>query len=431
MIFVVGLILFNTILNARQKFHKTRFWTYETPWGFARKDFIVKSNPDGSPKTTYTGSLGGLTSFWSAMTTTIFSLTGWELIFYTADENKDLRKEETTKIASRKLSLRLLLLYSLATFTVGLNVPYDDEHLSNLTLLGISGGQNSVFIIAAIRERVKWIPHLLNGFFIFSACSTGINCIYAASRTLHALASNRDAWPSGSVSESIRSRLERTRLGVPMAAVFVSWLVAFVSFLATKSTQVETFGRLATLSSVLHLIMYAVNCIAYINFYRQTSAAARGELDEKLNLTSEMRALYDRRAKLYPYRSHLQWIRAIYAFTGCVLMVLFQGWRTFIPPMSNEDFVASYIGIILLIVLSIAYFIKDRGFYPRNWRVIATGLSGLESVGPIEVSPNRLLKPCEFCGAKHRRGNLHFPDKRIFTQGNARALVEWMWTWMK
>ncbi|KAF2463996.1 uncharacterized protein BDR25DRAFT_272286 [Lindgomyces ingoldianus] len=430
-IFLVGVIMFNMILNARQKFHDTRFWTYETPWGFSRANFTVKAYRDGSPKITYTGSLGGLTSFWTTMTTTLFSLMGWEIILYTAAENRDLRKAETIKLATRKISLRVILLYALAAFTVGLNVPYTDDHLRDLTLLGVPGGQNSVFVIAAIREHVKGIPHLINGFFIFSACSTGVNCLYAASRTLHALASIRDAWPSWTIFESIRSRLERTRLGVPMNAVFVSWLVGFVAFLSTNSVQMETLGRMSTITVVANLIIYAVNCVAYLNFYREVNSAARGDLDEDLNLSPEMRAHYKRSARQYPYRSHLQWIRAAYAFVGCVLMIIFQGWRTFIPPMSKKDFVAAYIAVVLFIAISLAYFVKDRGFSPRNWRVLALKLSGLESVGPIVVVSDSVLKPCDFCGARHRRGHLHFPDKILFSKNNARALVEWIWTWLK
>lgn len=430
-IFIVGLILFNTILNARKRFHESRFWAYEEPYSFTRESFPIRADEDGTPTITLTGSLGGLASFWTAMTTTLFSLIGQEMIIYTAAENRDLKKAETIKIATRKISLRVIILYSLAAFTVGLNVPYDDENLRDLTLLGVTGGQNSAFIIAAIRERVKGFPHFFNGFFVFSACSTGINCLYGASRALHALASIRDAWPSGSMFESIRSRLERTRHGVPMNAVFVSWLVAFIAFLSAGSTEAETLGQMISVAVSAGLIVYAVNCIAFLNFYRQVNAASRGDLDEELNLNPERRTLYKRNARQYPYRSHLQWIRATYGFIGCALMILFQGWRTLLPPMSIRDFFATYIAIVLFILLSSVYYIKDRGFNPRNWRAFSIGLSGLDTVGPIAVSLDSITKPCTFCGAKHRRGHLQIPDKSLLTINNARALGEWIWTWVK
>jgi hypothetical protein len=68
---------------------------------------------------------------------------------------------------------------------------------------------------------------------------------------------------------------------------------------------------------------------------------------------------------------------------------------------------------------------------PRNWRVRANMLFGLESVGPIAVDSEKLTLPCDFCGAKHRRGHLVFPDANLITSGNMRALIEWIWVWMK
>ncbi|KAF2105987.1 amino acid permease-domain-containing protein, partial [Lophiotrema nucula] len=336
--FLVGLILFNTILNARQS-HSSRFWTYEKPYGFAKKSFTVNDTH------TYTGSLGGLTSFWTTLTTTLFSLVGWEVIFLTAAENRDLRKSESLKLATRKITIRVLILYALCAFTVGLNVPWDDANLGDLTIHSITGGQNSVFILAAVREHVKVIPHIFNAFFIFSPLSTGINDLYGASRILHALASHRDAWPDWPMFEAIRSRLETTRNGVPVAAVTTSWLVGFVAFLSVNSAQAKNLGRMATVVVVANLIIYAANCVAYLQFYRQIKAAANGQLDEDLNLTPDVRNFYKRTARQYPYRSHLQWVRAAYALLACILLALFNGWQTFVSPMSTRDFVASYIAV--------------------------------------------------------------------------------------
>jgi amino acid transporter len=231
--FLVGLIVFNTIINGRRRHHEDRFWTYETPLGFASQNMTL------SETKVLTGSVGKFASTWTAMTTVVFSLIGFEMIFITAAENKDLRQTETIKLASRKIAMRSILLYTLATFTVGLNVPYNDSNLKDITIHGVDAGQNSVFIIATVLEGVKFLPHLINGFYIFSATSTAINMVFGASRILHALASTREAWPEWGPIEAIRARLERTRHGVPMNAVFVSWLIGFLAFLSTKAAQAE------------------------------------------------------------------------------------------------------------------------------------------------------------------------------------------------
>jgi amino acid transporter len=339
------LIMFNVIVNARHLYTTDRFWTYETPYGFSAQNMTISPATDTDPGVTYTGTLGQFTAFFSAMCTTIFSILGWEVILFTAPENADLKRTETMKISSRKIALRVIVLYALATFTVGLNVPYTDENLVNLTIEGIGGGEGSAFIISAVRNHVLYLPHILNAFYIFSACSTGTNALYSASRTLHALASIPDAWPTWSPIEALRSRLERTIFGVPMAAVFVSWLVGFLAFLSTSTVESATLGRIADFTVVGTLIVYSMNCAAYLQFYRAINDAAEGKLDEDLNLTPEMRNLYKRTAKRYPYRSHLQWLRAAYGLTGCTIIAIFQGWRTFEPPFAVKDFVAAYIAV--------------------------------------------------------------------------------------
>jgi yeast amino acid transporter len=75
-------------------------------------------------------------------------------------------------------------------------------------------------------------------------------------------------------------------------------------------------------------------------------AAAEGRDENIDNKDSpEIRRLYDREDPQYPYKSHGQYIRACYALFGCTVLVLFNGWRTFVPPMSVNDFIACYIAV--------------------------------------------------------------------------------------
>jgi len=168
-------------------------------------------------------------------------------------------------------------------------------------------------------------------------------------------------------------------------------------------------------------------------FFKQVNAAAAGQRDEELNLTPAMRSHYKRTARQYPYRSHLQWIRALYGTIFCLLLILFQGWRTFIPPMVAGDFVASYISVPAFITLSAAYFLKTRGFNPANWHRRAPGLAGLESVGPIVVQDHNQREPCSFCHMRHRRGRLVLTKEKgpEANAQKARAILEWVWTWLK
>ena len=237
MIFIVGLILFNVVIHAMRRGHHDRyFWTYDEPYSFTSKNITIKGNQhDGD--SIVNGSTGIFLAMWTAMTTTVFSMIGLEAVSITAGENRDLQtnvSSETIKIATRKISLRIVLLYTLGVFTVGLNVPYTDGNLRDLAINDIRSGQNSAFILSAVLNDVHGWPNFFNGFFIFSATSAGINSLYISSRILHALAACQDAWPANWFFENFRKRLQRTMWGIPYPAICASWFFGFLAFLGTK-----------------------------------------------------------------------------------------------------------------------------------------------------------------------------------------------------
>ena len=232
--FLVGLVLFNMILHARKLVpQSSEFWTYDQPYSFIAQNYTLQEDPTRQESNiVVTGSLGQLAGVWSAMTTIIFSVIGFDTVAVTAAENRDLQRNESLKIAARKISMRITILYSLACFVVGLNVPYTDENLRDFTFSSIKSGEHSAFILAAVRNHLRGWPSFFNGFFIFSAAVAAMNALYCASRTLHALACVQEAWPWW--AESIRWRLARTTAGVPMGAVLTSWFFGLIAFLSVN-----------------------------------------------------------------------------------------------------------------------------------------------------------------------------------------------------
>lgn len=219
-------------------------------------------------------------------------------------------------------------------------MPYDDPNLVNIQINSIRAGQNSIFVLAAVRNHIRVWPSIFNGFFIFSATTSGINALYNSSRLLHALASIPEAWPLW--FQNTRRRLERTTdQGVPLGTVTVSWSVGLIAFLAIKPFPSIVLGRITNNAVVSELICYTVICLSYIIFYHQIKAAAN---DPSL----ENRSAFNRDDKQYPYRTHGQLFRAYYGFVFCVLLILFNNWRAFYPPFSLPDFIASYIGVSTL-----------------------------------------------------------------------------------
>lgn len=241
---ICGIILFNVVINARSAGtgdNPSRFRYYQSPYGFFSSNTTTASSTQNY---VYTSGTGRLIGMWSAINTIFFSVQGFFTVAVTAAENKDLDKDESIKLGTRKISLRVIVLYTLVVFTSGLNVPYDDPNLRDYSINSIRRGEYSAIIIACVRNKVRGWPHFLNAFFIFSALSTGINALYISSRLLHALANIRNVWPEAAWADSFKSRLEKTSdKGVPVAAVFFSWMFGFLGFLAVKPfpAQVRDF----------------------------------------------------------------------------------------------------------------------------------------------------------------------------------------------
>ncbi|KAF1961481.1 hypothetical protein CC80DRAFT_488742 [Byssothecium circinans] len=410
--FISLLIVFNVIVSAIQKVHKgNHFWTWNKPYGFSSNELVVHPSHDTNPGVVMRGDVGHFLALWTATATTLFSFVGFETIAITAPENKDLEKYETIKLATKKLTIRITILYILGTFVGGLNVPYDDINLINIQINAIRAGQNSVFVLAAVRNHIRIWPSIINGFFIFSATTSGINALYNSSRLLHALASIPEAWPLW--FQNTRRRLERTTSrGVPLGTITVSWCFGLVAFLAIKPFPSIVLGRITNNAVVSELICYAVICLSYIQFYHRIKAAADDH-------TLENRSAFNRDDKQYPYRTHGQLFRAYYGLLFCILLIVFNNWRAFVHPFSMPDFIASYIGILAFFALVAAYHVKSDGWNPLNWRRNAS--MQIHRPPPKVVVPGR------------RRGQLELPNPKapLWEPENVKALVAFIWGWLK
>ncbi|PSN68423.1 hypothetical protein BS50DRAFT_492788 [Corynespora cassiicola Philippines] len=331
-LFISLLIFFNVILSAMQRVHHdNHFWTWNHPYGFASENLVVHPSHDEDPGLVLTGEQGRFLALWTATTAALFSFVGFETIAITAPENKDLETHETIKLATKKTSLRITTLYVLCTFVGGLNVPYNDPNLVNIQINSVRAGHNSIYVLAAVRNHLRGWPSFFNGFFIFSATTSGINALYNSSRILHALASIPEAWPLW--AQNSRRRLERTTSrGVPLGTVTVSWSVGLIAFLAVKPFPSVVLGRITNNAVVSELICYSVICLSYIAFYHRIKVAADDH-------TLENRSAFNRDDKQYPYRTHGQLFRAYYGLIFCILLIIFNNWRAFVPPFSTPDFV--------------------------------------------------------------------------------------------
>lgn len=67
-----------------------------------------------------------------------------------------------------------------------------------------------------------------------------------------------------------------------------------------------------------------------------------------------------RNASDYLYKQDVQGSRAVYGLLGCVLLLLFNGWRLFLSPFSASDIFASCINALVFVLLVAAYHVEDE-----------------------------------------------------------------------
>lgn len=158
-----------------------------------------------------------------------------DIVVATAAESRALADAESMKMAARKICLRIVTLYILATATASFVVPYDHPFLNGG---GQSVGSHSVFIIAVVEAGLPACAHFFNSVFIFSTFTCAINSLYIASRVLHTLALRGQTGP-----EFITRRLRSCRSGVPIRAVLVTAMIMMIAYMGRSGSP----GAVSTL----------------------------------------------------------------------------------------------------------------------------------------------------------------------------------------
>ena len=153
----------------------------------------------------------------------MFAYTGMDIIAGTAAESKALADAESMKMGSRKISIRVATLYSLAMLLVACVVPRDHPFINGG---GQSASSQSPFVIAVVEAGIPNLAHVFNAAFVVCEFSCAASALYLSSRVLHTLALQDQTGP-----EWITKRLQKCRGGVPIRAVLVTGSVAMISYM--------------------------------------------------------------------------------------------------------------------------------------------------------------------------------------------------------
>jgi amino acid transporter len=169
-----------------------------------------------------------------------------DIVAATAAESKSLADAESMKMASRKISIRIISLYTMAMIVASFVVPTNHPFINGG---GQSVGSHSLFIIAVVEAGIPSAAHFFNAIFVFSSFTCAINAMYVSSRVLHALALRGQTGP-----EFITRRLRQCHNGVPIRAVSVTAFMMLIAYMGRTGAPGEVgLTRLRT-KAVLILI---------------------------------------------------------------------------------------------------------------------------------------------------------------------------------
>jgi amino acid transporter len=210
----------------------------------------------------------------------------------------------------------IVLLYVLSLWLVGLCVQRSDPSLLDANN-NSSTAAKSPFVVVIKNAGIKVLDHIINAVVLTSAFSSGNEFMYASSRALFQLAQQ---------GQAPRIFTKVNKLGVPVFAVFVSFLFSFLSFLTVDSGAEKAFTWLGNITALGSMITWTGIAITFLRFYYGM---------KKQGISRDV----------LPFHTAFQPYFAWSVLIGFLIIIFFNGWTNFHDGFDVEGFFSSYINI--------------------------------------------------------------------------------------
>ncbi|KAI8957576.1 amino acid permease/ SLC12A domain-containing protein [Daldinia sp. FL1419] len=266
------------------------------------------------------GNTGKFVGFWSVLVTAGFSYQGAELVGIGAGETHDPAKSVPKAI--RWTFWGILSLFVATIFFVGLLVPHDTPDL----LIGTTDASASPLVIAANLAGVSVLPHIINAVLLTAVLSAANSNVYSGSRILVGLATENNA----------PGFLTRTnKYGTPYFAVAITSAIGLLAFMNLSSNGGDVFDWLLNITAIAGFITWSCISVCHLRFMKALKAKGISR-------------------KVLPYAAPLQPYLTWFGLFFCVLILLTNGFTVFIK-WKTSDFFASYVSLILFLVLFLGH----------------------------------------------------------------------------
>jgi amino acid transporter len=202
----------------------------------------------------------------------------------------------------------------------------------------------SPFVVAAEIAGVKGLADAVNGLLLVFTISAANSDIYLASRTVWALAKDRQA----------PQLMQRTnKRGVPIPAVALSSVFIALGFMNASKSSATVFGYFVSLVTVFGALNWVAVLVSYIAMIRAMKMQ---------NVSRDV----------MPYRNPLLPWAAYPALLITILVIIFSGYSAFIPRFQIDKFMTSYIGIpvYVLNILWWKYVKKTKRVRPEEMDLV-------------------------------------------------------------
>lgn len=204
----------------------------------------------------------GFKGLCSVFVSAAFAFTGTELVGLAAAEAINPRKSLPTAI--KQVFWRITLFYVVALTLIGLLVPYNHPELLGAKSMADAGA--SPFVIAIESAGIDVLPGVMNSVILVAVLSVGNSAVFGSSRTLAALADQRQA-------PQILGYVDRR--GRPLMAILVASLVGLLGYLADLEQQSDVLNWLLAVSGLSSIFTWGSICLCHIRFRKAWTAKGR------------------------------------------------------------------------------------------------------------------------------------------------------------
>ncbi|CCC06446.1 unnamed protein product [Sordaria macrospora k-hell] len=227
----------------------------------------------------------GFKGLCSVFVSAAFAFTGTELVGLAAAETANPRKSLPTAI--KQVFWRITVFYVVSLTLIGLIVPYNHPYLLGNTpsdgspdrkkeSYSVSDASHSPFVIAIESAYIDILPGIMNAVILVAVLSVGNSAVFGSSRTLAALADQRQA-------PQILAYVDRK--GRPLFAILFAALVGLIGYLADLKFQADVLNWLLAVSGLSSIFTWGSICLCHIRFRR--AWARRGRSLSQLSFTAQ------------------------------------------------------------------------------------------------------------------------------------------------